>query len=121
MNTKNTFTNDTTESMTLEGIAAPPLANGEVVFEAPWQGRVFGMARALCEQGYYDWDDFRACLINEIKKADANVRTAAEEYFYFDHFLAALTRLLDEKNLCLNDEVESRTKEFYARPHDHDH
>ena len=28
---------------------APPAANGEVVFEAPWQGRVFAMARLLAE------------------------------------------------------------------------
>ena len=26
-----------------------PLENGEVVFEAPWEARVFGLAHALCD------------------------------------------------------------------------
>ena len=28
----------------LQGPAAPPRANGELVFEQPWQGRAFGLA-----------------------------------------------------------------------------
>ena len=34
----------------MEGAAALPRKNGELVFEEPWQGRVFGMAVALHEQ-----------------------------------------------------------------------
>ena len=93
------------------------MANGEVVFEAPWQGRVFGVARALCEQGYYEWDEFRERLIDEIDTWDVS----AGEYHYFDHFLAALTRLLDEKSLCAGVDIEHRSEEFAARPHGHDH
>ena len=48
------------------GPEAPPMANGELVFEAPWQGRIFGMATHLAEQGVYAWDDFRARLIARI-------------------------------------------------------
>ena len=33
----------------------PPMANGEVIFDAPWQGRVFAMAVALSEQGVFVW------------------------------------------------------------------
>jgi nitrile hydratase accessory protein len=103
--------------MSLTGDAAPPMANGEVVFEAPWQGRVFGMARSLCESGLYDWDEFRGRLIAEI----ATFESDADEYHYFDHFLSALTRLLDEKGLCLGIEVNHRSEVFAARPHGHDH
>jgi len=95
---------------------APPMANGEVVFEAPWQSRVFGMARALCEQGLYDWDEFRQRLIDEVAGHERD-----EEYRYFDHFLAALTRLLDDKQVCSVDEVVDRSSVFAARPHGHDH
>ena len=28
----------------LDGVAALPRKNGELVFEAPWQGRAFGLA-----------------------------------------------------------------------------
>ena len=35
------------EVASLEGTAALPRRNGELVFEAPWQGRAFGMAVVL--------------------------------------------------------------------------
>jgi nitrile hydratase accessory protein len=103
--------------MTLSGEAAPPMANGEIVFEAPWQSRVFGMARAMCEQDFYDWDEFRAGLIREIgqhEQSDAS-------YQYFDYFLTAFTALLDEKGFCVSGELDARSLEFAARPHGHDH
>ena len=108
---------DAHDIMPLTGAAAPPMANGDVVFEAPWQGRVFGMARALCESGLYDWDEFRDRLIAEIETVEKD----AGSYHYFDHFLSAFTRLLDEKGLCLGNELNHRSETFAARPHGHDH
>ena len=54
----------------LNAEVAPPMANGEVLFEAPWQGRVFGMARSLEEAGLYTWDEFREQLIKHIGQWD---------------------------------------------------
>ncbi len=110
----------TDDQLTLEGSVAPPMANGEVIFDAPWQSRVFGMARALCESGYYDWDEFRDHLINEIGRWDSG-HDIDETYHYFDHFLAALSNLLAEKGLCEGDVLEDRIRIFEARPHGHDH
>ena len=107
-------------SLALDGRAAPPLANGEVVFEAPWQSRVFGMARALCEQGLFEWDDFRQCLIAEIEQYDQS-HPEGEGYQYFDHFLNALASLLAQRELCAASELADRTLEFAQRPHGHDH
>ena len=42
----------------MEGQAAMPRKNGEFVFEAPWEGRAFGMAVALKDQGHCEWGDF---------------------------------------------------------------
>ena len=102
--------------MELTGAGAPPMANGEVLFEAPWQSRTFGMARALCDRGLYEWDEFRQRLIAEIETADPST-----EYRYFDHFLAALLRLLDEKGLCVAHDVRGREEVYAQRPHGHDH
>ena len=107
----------------LDGDIAPPTANGEVVFDAPWQGRVFGMARLLAEQGHYTWDEFRAHLIDKIGTWD---RSAAAEdpnasYAYYDHFLAAFQALLAEKNLLDGGLIEARHQAFADRPHGHDH
>lgn len=47
----------------ISGPAAPPRANGELVFEAPWQARAFGMAVALLERDGASWDQFRRFLV----------------------------------------------------------
>jgi nitrile hydratase accessory protein len=106
-------------TMPLTGNAAPPMANGEVVFDAPWQSRVFGMARVLCEQGVYEWDEFRDCLIQRI--ADWQRDSSQEEYYYFNHFLAAFTDLVTKNSLCSSEEITQRTVLLESRPHGHDH
>ena len=111
---------DEMESMTLEGRVEPPKANGEVIFDEPWQNRTFGMARSLCEAEYFTWDEFRACLIQQIESWEA-AHTASEPYQYFDHFLAALTELTALKDLCETHELDQRSQEFADRPHGHDH
>lgn len=109
----------TNEPMPLDGQIAPPMANGEVVFEAPWQSRVFGLARVLCEAGHYTWDEFRERLIANI--ADWESKHSGEAYPYFDCFLGALTDVLASTGLCEADVLEVREAEFKARPHGHDH
>lgn len=101
--------------MALDGTAAPPQANGEIVFEELWQARVFGMARALCEKGYYDWDEFRQYLIAEIGGPNGDLTP------YFEHFLAALARLVDDKSICDAGELMERFEEIQSLPHGHDH
>ncbi len=115
-----------TPNYELSGAAAPPMVNGELVFEAPWQGRVFGIARGLAEQGIYEWDEFRARLIEQIGSFDRHVATRdraapAPEYRYYEHFLRALEALLMERGLVAAGELESRIDAFVARPHGHDH
>lgn len=107
----------------LDGEIAPPVANGEMVFDAPWQGRVFGMARLLAEEGYYSWDEFRAHLIEAIGTWDrsSQAEDPNAEYRYYDHFLTAFQALLAEKDLLDSALVESRYRAFAARPHGHDH
>ncbi len=105
-------------STELSGITQPPMANGELIFEAPWQGRVFGMARALSEAGLYSWDEFREYLIRTIADWD---REGEGDYAYYDHFLAALETLLADRGLVAPGPLETRCAEFRARPHDHDH
>ena len=112
------------DSMLLDAGLSPPMANGEATFDAPWQGRVFGMARTLAEQGHYTWDEFRVHLIAHIGDWDLGDRDRAEastDYRYYDHFLAALQTLLIEKGMLDVASVEGRFEEFAARPHGHDH
>ncbi|MDP6376204.1 MAG: hypothetical protein QF921_13370 [Pseudomonadales bacterium] len=55
----------------------PPMANGELAFEEPWQGCVFGIANSLCSEGYYEWAEFQAELFRVI--GDWDRHTEAED------------------------------------------
>lgn len=105
----------------LQGQLAPPLANGELVFEAPWQGRVFGMARSLCDSGLYSWDEFRERLIKSIALWESVNTNALDSYEYYDLFLIAFENLLVDKNLLGDDVLSRAIAELNARPHGHDH
>ena len=103
----------------LLGALAPPMINGEVLFEAPWQGRVFGMARRLSDAGLYSWDEFRACLIRRVGDWDRGGEES--DYAYYDHFLRALEDVLQAKGVFEAAMLERRYEALAARPHDHDH
>jgi nitrile hydratase accessory protein len=91
----------------LEGL---PRKNGELVFEAPWQGRAFGMAVALNEQGSYEWDDFRRHLVEEIgEQPDRD---------YYASWLDAFQHLVLERRLLSPEELDRRTAEFLAMERD---
>ncbi len=115
--------NESWNGLLLDDDLAPPAANGEVVFDAPWQGRVFAMARLMSEQGHYSWDEFRAHLIAEIGQWDRSGAAADpdSDYRYYDHFLAAFLALLEEKDLLDGTKLVERYEAFAARPHGHDH
>ena len=53
-----------------EGRTAPPRNCESLQFEAPWQGRAFGMVLALAEANAYKYEDFRQSLIATIGKWD---------------------------------------------------
>ncbi len=90
------------------GEVALPRKNGELVFEAPWQGRVFGMAVVLNDRELYEWDEFRRRLIDEIAAAEAGGATST----YYERWLASFERLLLEKGILSRAELERRTAEF---------
>ena len=71
-----------------DGTAAPPRRNGELVFEAPWQARAFGMALVLLERNGLGWEVFRGHLV-------AAIRTRPD-VAYYDQFVDALAALAGE-------------------------
>ena len=92
----------------MQGKAGMPRRNGELVFDEPWQGRVFGMAVALHEQGLYDWDEFRSALIAQIASAEAR----GGAFVYYEIWLATFEALLAEKGLVTPAELEETTFQF---------
>ena len=60
-----------TVPMDLEGAAAPPRSNGELVFAEPWESRAFAMAVALNQADAFTWQRFQAALIARIARWEA--------------------------------------------------
>ena len=97
---------------------AVPRRNGELVFEAPWEGRIFGMAVALSNNQHCDWDAFRDRLVAEIAAAEEH----GDPSGYYERWLASFERLLLETGTLTADELDTRTAEYTAGLHDeHEH
>ncbi len=95
----------------VEGPAAPPRRNGELVFQEPWEGRAFGLAVALREQGTFGWEAFRERLIAAIAEADrCQPDEAGPEYY--ENWLEALRSLLVDRGVLIAAEIEDRERQF---------
>jgi nitrile hydratase accessory protein len=108
----------------VDGPAAPPRSNGELIFEAPWESRVFGVTMALFERGLFSWDDFRVRLIAEILRWEQDAERGhhdAASWSYYARWQSALESLLADKGLCPPDELAARRDALARRPAGHDH
>jgi nitrile hydratase accessory protein len=103
-----------------DGPGAPPRRNGELVFEQPWEGRLFGLTVALHERGAFAWDEFRAELIAAIARWERE-SPAGAGYRYWERWLEAFERLLAARGLCARAALDARARELAARPAGHDH
>jgi nitrile hydratase accessory protein len=105
----------------MDGTAALPRKNGELVFEAPWESQAFGMAIALYEQGHYDWEEFRGRLISEIGAWERSEEDERAVWDYYRHWLASFEALVKDRGLLSEEEIEERTAEFVLRVRDEHH
>ena len=101
----------------MEGAEALPRKNGELVFEALWEGRVFGMAVGLNDQGVYPWRDFRDQLVAEVATDDSSGTPSS----YYERFLKAFEKLVIAKGLVDPEELDARTQELAMTQGDEDH
>lgn len=101
----------------IDGPAAPPRINGEIVFDAPWQSRAFGLAAVLAENERLDWEDFQSSLIEKVRQADTLGDDTIEPSVYWQCWLEALGALaaVDE------DDWSDRCVDLAGRPAGHDH
>jgi nitrile hydratase accessory protein len=76
----------------MSGVAALPRNNGELVFEAPWQGRVLGLTIGLVESLGLPWSAFQSRLIAAI--------AADPDRPYYESWVAALEALVEEQAIA---------------------
>jgi nitrile hydratase accessory protein len=104
----------------IEGPAAPPRSNGELVFAEPWESRAFGMVVTLYEAGTFTWPQFQTALIARIAAWEAG-EAQGEPYNYYRLWLAALEDVLAGLSAASTDEVTTRAQALTRRPRGHDH
>ena len=97
---------------------ALPRKNGELVFEAPWEARVFGLAVALNESGLYPWRDFSQELALEIATAEQKGFASG----YYERWLASLEKLVIATGTLTREELQARTaQQAFDEQDDHHH
>ena len=99
--------------------AFPSLPRDEAgpVFAEPWQAQAFALAVRLSAQGYFTWKEWAAALAEELKSA-AEAGAPDDGTRYYEHWLAALERLVTAKRLLNRDDLLTR-KEAWADAYRH--
>ncbi|MEW6268816.1 MAG: nitrile hydratase accessory protein [Thermodesulfobacteriota bacterium] len=96
------------EVAAMKGAAALPRRNGELVFDAPWQGRAFGLALTLVQRLGLPWREFQKHLIDVI--------AAQPGAPYYESWVAALERLVLERGLATTEELARAVASVRAAP-----
>ncbi len=68
------------------------------VFAEPWQAQAFALAVELSARGHFTWKEWSSALADELKSA-SDRGEPDDGTRYYEHWLAALERLLSDKGL----------------------
>jgi nitrile hydratase accessory protein len=97
----------------LEALPAIPRDAEGPVFRAPWEAQAFGIAVALHQRGCFTWKEWASYLAEEIAGTRARGETD-DGSRYYEHWLAALERIVTAKGLLAPVELATR-KEAWDR------
>jgi nitrile hydratase accessory protein len=97
-----------------------PRDEGGPVFAEPWQAQAFALAVKLSEQGHFTWKEWAASLAEELQAA-AKRGEPDDGSRYYEHWVAALERLVTAKGLtdrnALLTRREAWAEAYRATPH----
>lgn len=89
-------------------------------FAEPWQAQAFALAVTLSKKGHFTWKEWAAALADELRAA-ADRGESDDGSRYFEHWLAALERLVVEKGLATTGVLRARkdtwSAAYAATPH----
>ncbi len=83
------------------------------VFNAPWEAQAFGMAVSLHARGLFSWREWADALAAELSAAAASGHPDDGSHYY-EHWLAALEKLVAQKNIVTAREFEQRVDAWDA-------
>jgi nitrile hydratase accessory protein len=105
------------EAERLAALPQLPRDTGGPVFAEPWEAQAFALAVRLSEQGHFTWKEWAAALGHELKAA-ADRGEPDDGSYYYQHWLAALERLVASKGLTDSAAMLAR-KEAWADAYRH--
>ena len=85
------------------------------VFAEPWQAQAFALAVKLSEQGHFTWKEWTEALAEELAAATG---PSGDGTHYYEHWLAALEKLVKRKALSSQPELDAR-KEAWTDAYRH--
>ncbi len=93
--------------------ALPALPRDELgpVFKAPWEAQAFAMTVSLHARGVFTWREWADALAAELAAASARGEPDNGAHYY-EHWLAALEKLVAVKKLVAGRELERRVGEW---------
>lgn len=87
------------------------MSEPEPVFAEPWQAHAFALAVKLSQAGLFTWSEWSAALAVELAVASRRGEPDDGSHYY-DHWLAALERLVAEKELVAPPSMLARKEEW---------
>ncbi|TPI10066.1 nitrile hydratase accessory protein [Mesorhizobium sp. B4-1-3] len=94
-----------------------PAGFDEPVFAEPWQAEAFALTVALHGKGLFSWSEWAEALSAEVKQPGA----ASDGHDYYEHWLAALEKLLSRKGIAPKREIDELAAAWeraaHATPH----
>ena len=94
-------------------LPALPRDEGGPVFKAPWEAQAFAMTLSLHTRGAFTWREWADALATELAAAAARGKPDDGTHYY-QHWLAALEKLVARKQLIPDDELARRIDEWDA-------
>jgi nitrile hydratase accessory protein len=91
-----------------------------MVFDAPWESRLFGVTLALVEAERFAWSEFQQRLIAAVRRWESE-HPDGEGYRYYERWAEALESLLDDLGIVAVEATDARVLALATRPAGHDH
>ena len=111
---------DVADLARLAALPKLPRDKGGPVFAEPWQAQAFALALKLSEKGHFSWKEWAAALADELKGA-ADRGEPDDGSHYYEHWIAALERLVTAKGLtdrqALNERKAAWADAYRHTPH----
>jgi len=101
------------QNSNIDQLPGLPRNEGGPLFAEPWQLTAFGIVLALHRNGYFQWREWVNCISAEIELGKTyGLDPENHNGIYYHQWLAALEKLVTDKELSSFDELMARKEQW---------